>query len=440
MIINKLKIVGLFEQFNYTIAFNTEEQLTIITGPNGYGKTMILNIIFNFFNRRFYFFQNLVFKKIEFYLDNDFNIEITKKKENVSSLFNEEKAEEKEKVIIKFIKNQRDIDSIVYTNEEANEFFSRIEKYLPIRRIAPTQWIDKRTDRVLTMEIILNEYSNQLPDEFTNNYYRLNVKNDKIFEIFKTSNVHLIKEQRLLKQSFKKYSDREQFTTNTIQEYADELKDLIRNTQAQSFIISQELDSTFPKRLIEEKGKITEEEFNNRYKILINKQEKLKKYGLSASKQEVLNQYNKDDAKALLVYLNDSDAKIKIFDDLLNRIELFTNILNEHRFSFKTIQIDTNTGFTFLTNKNKTLNLKDLSSGEQHEVVLLYELIFKAKPNTTVLIDEPEISLHITWQNDFLKDLMQIIKLQSIQVIIATHSPQIINENWDLTVNLEKQV
>jgi len=97
MIINKLKIVGLFEQFNYTIAFNTEEQLTIITGPNGYGKTMILNIIFNFFNRRFYFFQNLVFKKIEFYLDNDFNIEITKKKENVSSLFIEEKAEEKEK-------------------------------------------------------------------------------------------------------------------------------------------------------------------------------------------------------------------------------------------------------------------------------------------------------------------------------------------------------
>jgi len=440
MIINKLKIVGLFEQFNYTIAFNTEEQLTIITGPNGYGKTMILNIIFNFFNRRFYFFQNLVFKKIEFYLDNDFNIEITKKKENVSSLFNEEKAEEKEKVIIKFIKNQGDIDSIVYTNEAENEFFSRIEKYLPIRRIAPTQWIDKRTDRVLTMEIILNEYSNQLPDEFTNNYYRLNVKNDKIFEIFKTSNVHLIKEQRLLKQSFKKYSDREQFITNTIQEYAEELKDLIRNTQAQSFIISQELDSTFPKRLIEEKGKITEEEFNNRYKILINKQEKLKKYGLSASKQEVLNQYNKDDAKALLVYLNDSDAKIKIFDDLLNRIELFTNILNERRFSFKTIQIDTNTGFTFLTNKNKTLNLKDLSSGEQHEVVLLYELIFKAKPNTTVLIDEPEISLHITWQNDFLKDLMQIIKLQSIQVIIATHSPQIINENWDLTVNLEKQV
>jgi len=440
MIINKLKIVGLFEQFNYTIAFNTEEQLTIITGPNGYGKTMILNIIFNFFNRRFYFFQNLVFKKIEFYLDNDFNIEITKKKENVSSLFNEEKAEEKEKVIIKFIKNQGDIDSIVYTNEAENEFFSRIEKYLPIRRIAPTQWIDKRTDRVLTMEIILNEYSNQLPDEFTNNYYRLNVKNDKIFEIFKTSNVHLIKEQRLLKQSFKKYSDREQFITNTIQEYAEELKDLIRNTQAQSFIISQELDSTFPKRLIEEKGKITKEDFNNRYKILINKQEKLKKYGLSASKQEVLNQYNKDDAKALLVYLNDSDAKIKIFDDLLNRIELFTNILNEHRFSFKTIQIDTNTGFTFLTNKNKTLNLKDLSSGEQHEVVLLYELIFKAKPNTTVLIDEPEISLHITWQNDFLKDLMQIIKLQSIQVIIATHSPQIINENWDLTVNLEKQV
>jgi len=451
MIINKLKIAGLFEQFNYTISLNNTEQLTIITGPNGYGKTMILNIIFSLFNRRFYFFQNLVFKKIEFFLDEDLTIEISKKKEkekiqqqklniNKNTILIEEKEEEREKVLIRFIKNKEELDSITYTNEEENEFSRRIERYLPIQRIAPNQWIDRRTDRVLSMEMILNEYSNQLPDEFTSNYFRANLKNNKIIELFKLSSVHLIKEQRLLKQSFKKYSEKEPIITNTIQEYADELKDLIRNTQSQSFTISQELDSTFPKRLLEETGKISKDEFNTRYKILIDKQEKLKKYGLSASKQEMLSQYNKEDAKALLVYLNDSDKKIKVFDELLERIELFTNILNERRFSFKSIQIDTNKGFTFLTNKLKPLNLKDLSSGEQHEVVLLYELIFKAKPNTIVLIDEPEISLHITWQNDFLRDLMQIIKLQNIQVIVATHSPQIINENWDLTVNLEKQV
>jgi predicted ATP-binding protein involved in virulence len=453
MILNKLKISGLFEQFNYTISFKNEEKLTIITGPNGYGKTMILNIIYNFFNRRFYFFQNLVFKKIELFLEDDITIEITKKKEKdkikkhtlnlatseVKEIIEEEE-KEREKVLIRFLQNKEELDSFLYSNEVENEFWNRIDRYIPVQRISPSQWIDRRTNRLLSMDEIINEFANQLPEELLTTNSRLNLKNEKVINLFKTANVHLIKEQRLLRQSLKKYSEKETVLTNTIQEYADELKDLVRNTQSQSFRISQELDSTFPKRLLEEKGKITEKDFNNRYKVLIDKQEKLKKYGLSASKQEVLSQYNKDDAKALLVYLNDTDKKTKVFDELLERIELFTNILNERRFSFKEIQIDPSKGFTFLTNKQKPLNLKDLSSGEQHEVVLLYELIFKAKPNTMVLIDEPEISLHVAWQTEFLDDIMQIIKLQNIPVIIATHSPQIINENWDLTINLENQV
>jgi predicted ATP-binding protein involved in virulence len=141
----------------------------------------------------------------------------------------------------------------------------------------------------------------------------------------------------------------------------------------------------------------------------------------------------------LLVYLKDSEDKIRVFDDLLNKLELFTSILNERRFTYKSIKIDRKTGFIFQTNKGKELNLTDLSSGEQHEVVLLYELIFKANPNTLVLIDEPEISLHVTWQKEFLSDLLKILELQKMQVIVATHSPQIINDRWDLVFNLETQ-
>ena len=121
----------------------------------------------------------------------------------------------------------------------------------------------------------------------------------------------------------------------------------------------------------------------------------------------------------------------------MNRLELFTNILNQRRFTHKTIKIDKDKGFIFLTSKGNPLDLTDLSSGEQHEVVLLYELIFNAKPDTLVLIDEPEISLHVTWQKDFLADLIRIIELQKMQVLIATHSPQIINNRWDLVYNLE---
>jgi predicted ATP-binding protein involved in virulence len=188
--------------------------------------------------------------------------------------------------------------------------------------------------------------------------------------------------------------------------------------------------------LVNEKKKLTESEYNIRFAKLIVKQEKLAKNGLYENKQRVLG-YSQEDSKALLVYLNDLESKLEVFDDLLERLELFTNILNERRFTYKTIQVDRVKGFYFKTSKGKELQLNQLSSGEQHEVVILYELIFNAKQNTLVLIDEPEISLHITWQKEFLNDLLKIIKIQNIQVIIATHAPSIINDRWDLVYNLE---
>jgi predicted ATP-binding protein involved in virulence len=86
------------------------------------------------------------------------------------------------------------------------------------------------------------------------------------------------------------------------------------------------------------------------------------------------------------------------------------------------------------------LSPTDLSSGEQHELVMLYELLFKVKPNSLILIDEPELSLHLAWQVQFLKDLQAIIKLADFDVLIATHAPGIIDDRWDLTVELKGPV
>ena len=56
------------------------------------------------------------------------------------------------------------------------------------------------------------------------------------------------------------------------------------------------------------------------------------------------------------------------------------------------------------------------------------------------MIDEPEISLHIAWQKELMDDLRRVIQLnKNIQVIIATHSPQIISNNWDLQIDLGGQ-
>jgi predicted ATP-binding protein involved in virulence len=81
-----------------------------------------------------------------------------------------------------------------------------------------------------------------------------------------------------------------------------------------------------------------------------------------------------------------------------------------------------------------------LSSGEQHELVILYELLFRVRENSIILIDEPEISLHVVWQHEFLKDLGQIAALSQFHALVATHSPQIISDRWDLTVELKGPV
>lgn len=77
-----------------------------------------------------------------------------------------------------------------------------------------------------------------------------------------------------------------------------------------------------------------------------------------------------------------------------------------------------------------------LSSGEQNLIILYFFLLFKAKKGMCVCLDEPEISMHVAWQETMLKDLKNIAKAFGIQLIIATHSIDFINGDWDDCVDL----
>ncbi|HAN3395992.1 TPA: AAA family ATPase, partial [Escherichia coli] len=82
-----------------------------------------------------------------------------------------------------------------------------------------------------------------------------------------------------------------------------------------------------------------------------------------------------------------------------------------------------------------------LSSGEQNQIVLLFNLIFDFVSQKVILIDEPEISLHVAWQQTFLDSLKKIQKINKYEkVIIATHSPQVISKNWELTYDLYEMI
>ncbi len=67
------------------------------------------------------------------------------------------------------------------------------------------------------------------------------------------------------------------------------------------------------------------------------------------------------------------------------------------------------------------LTFEDLSAGEKQLVTLIVYITLKARDNLVVIIDEPELSLHVNWQRELLQTLL--IENSNIQLIIATHSP-----------------
>ncbi|MDR1761967.1 MAG: AAA family ATPase [Bacteroidales bacterium] len=448
MELQSIKINKLFGLFDYNIDLNNTEDLTILTGPNGYGKTTILNIIYNLFNQRFFYFQKLNFELITVLFTDNKKITISKKmgkdkSEQFVQIVNEmpqviQMQSNTIEIHIELYNDKQRTDTYTYNSEAENKLMQSISRYIPISRISSSTIIDNRTGKQTVLREFLNENIDYIPDKILHLIQKQGEKNTQILQTLNSISVYLIKEQRLLKKQLygmnKPANSNTQFI-NTIEEYSNELKNIIEQKQLEAYQITQKLDSSFPKRLIECNSDIDEQEFNQRFSKLNEKQNKLQQFGIAISEQGVT-QYDSSAAKVLTVYLNDSEEKLRVYDDLLNKIELFVNILNEKRFAFKSIVINGTQGFYFQLSNGQRLNLTDLSSGEQQEVVLLYELLFKTNPNTLILIDEPEISLHVMWQKAFIQDLQRIAKMKQISFLVSTHSPQIINDKWDLTRDL----
>jgi energy-coupling factor transporter ATP-binding protein EcfA2 len=71
-------------------------------------------------------------------------------------------------------------------------------------------------------------------------------------------------------------------------------------------------------------------------------------------------------------------------------------------------------------------DINSLSSGEKQIISIFSYLIFEKKKDKVVIIDEPEISLSLKWQEMFLEDVRKLCDL----LIVATHSPFIVKENY----------
>jgi len=124
-------------------------------------------------------------------------------------------------------------------------------------------------------------------------------------------------------------------------------------------------------------------------------------------------------------------------------IEIFLKTMNDfisNGEDGKEIKIDSMGKVHFTTRySKKPISIQYLSSGEKQLITFFANLIFSVKSTTSgiFVVDEPELSLHLSWQKIFVEKTLNINK--NIQLVFATHSPEIIGKNRSKMYKLEKQ-
>ncbi|HCM5084233.1 TPA: AAA family ATPase [Klebsiella aerogenes] len=442
MKITKVQFVKLFGIFDHVVEFNQKGGVTIVIGENGLGKTVILDSINSLFNRKYSFFGKLHFEKfiVHFDTNESWSIRKGKSKNNSDKLYlirgvngKNENNETEIKTNIKTDQKNKDIIKSSYLRRE----------YL--RRKFMGSFIDE--------PYLLNEYlniENELLDEKFNEMYGLrngykNVNPQWYEDTVDVINVRLIETQRII--STKDLNS--ETILNSVDYCSKELKDMISKAVKESSDVASKLDSTYPNRLIKELKTGADnsfEELNSALAKLNDRRKLLSSVGLITESNDndllQIEHDQEDIINVLKIYIDDSHKKLAPFEEISKKIKIFKEIINT-RFKHKKIEITQNEGLVFKSTVVQDKNQNDLmipssglSSGEQNELILFYKLIFNSQKNDLILIDEPELSLHISWQNKFIDDIKDIISINGLSVMIATHSPDIISENWNLTVEL----
>lgn len=443
MKITKIKVQDLYGIHNYEIAFDDSQSIKIIHAPNGYGKTTLLKLISDIVNCKLFEVSIIPFHTFVIEFDDHSSIKVIKDKARKNNKEDEE--------IVKYILARgNEVKEYTLSGKVSfSSFFDGkismnfIEKNLGfLKRIAQNTWYDSRQNQKMNYDEIMNNYGDLL---FIDNALR-----EMLYQIRDKMPVHFIHANRLVaayELNEGRALSRRKSLVPQVTVYSKELKEMIGVVLAKSAGLNQELDRTFPIRLIEEMAKKNKSEDLNAEGIhkelqrLENRRLKLQEIGLLAggSLQSTwkATPLDRQTLKVLKLYIEDSEKKLDIFNELESKVNLMREIINK-RFNYKIMQINQEGHFVFEL-PNKTLLTPDkLSSGEQNELILIFELLFKSPGNSLILIDEPEISLHIAWQQQFLEDMEAISSLTGVKIIIATHSPDIINGRWDLTTGLEE--
>ena len=350
MKIHIIEVENLFGSLNHSIPINGNN-ISIIHGPNGCGKTTILNMLSSLANNDVGAFRNISFDSFKITFDDDTTLSINKKEikstqQNLDTqskldLINPDFLNTDEFDILNETKNTyltvslRKKDGKLIHDQKLSsgtrqELINKLQlrpeiiiRAMPhLQQIGTRSWRDRRTgQRYLFSEIVA-----MLGDQFLN-------LPEWLTAITSQLRLGFINAQRLLEITGKDgitSEERNAQVRDFVHVYSDEIKSRINETLRLSAVISQKRERTFPQRILQkEYDKVSDADIRSGYEKLQSRFSKLAETGLQEEFAEIIlppGRMNPTERRVLSLYLDDLNEKLDVFSDLQSQIDIFEKL------------------------------------------------------------------------------------------------------------------
>lgn len=423
-VINRVEVKGLYGFYDYAITCATGEHVKILTGPNGYGKTTLLQMMNHLLGADFWYFYTIPFISFELQMANGQRFVL--KKINSSEGKDVHLASMNNPLVVTYFNKEEMIESITLPYD-----------YLTVLKVKSnwTQIQSQLFTSGLSWEDFLKKYyhtdfDQDVKEKAPNIFLALQIGRGSL------SITRLIQPQvdMLLPNGmpFKRY------VASTI-ELDNHFRNVIfRETMARYNEECQKLDASYIKRLMEreQNNTLEAEPLQKQLAELRERTIAMAKYGLMKA-DEIIDEIPSQYANTVDLYIQDTKKKLDLLQPFYNKLSLFDRLINSRALAHKQMELSRK-GIKLKDENNVEVPLNVLSSGEQHLLILFYHLIFQTKPGSVIFIDEPEMSMHPAWLEQMLSDFKKIAQMSKFQIIFATHSVSFIDGQWDVSTDLFK--
>lgn len=427
--IKRVEIFGFWE--DKTIKINFDEKVNFLIGTNGSGKTTIINLIAACLDADFQALDKIQFQRIRIIFshnkgegNNQTYIEAEKTAKE-SSLFTTTtniifRIKKVNEDVISINLNEREEDSLYrYHNEIIKQhlLFGKSPKtddiksilnnfvnftWLSIHRSNNRRYVDEKG-----FESTIDRKIQELADDLAKYFGVLDRKYSQETEKFqKNIFLSLIGDE----------TDSIIFSTVKELDFEKE-KDALR----QIFLLFKLKESEFKNKL--------EKHFKNfetaRNELFNNKPLRTKQFASLTSTQRlhsIVQEWNTLNEKK-----NEINKPKQTFIKEINRL-----------FSRKEIIINDKNELYVMTNSGKRFILNQLSSGEKQLFIILGQSLLQENNNHIYIADEPELSLHVEWQEKLVDSIKNINP--NSQIIFATHSPDIVGSYGNYVIDVNRVI